>query len=101
MMQEDTFHDPKDVTQGMEEAAMAPSASVTNTGSPERNPMLEEILRMPGVEGAGMGRDRLGNDEVVVYLRDEEARRLLPASLRGIAVRGEVTGPIQAQSRLG
>lgn len=49
-------------------------------------------MSIDGVEGVGIGRDRVGNDAIVVYLRDASARTSVPAEVEGVRVETTVTG---------
>lgn len=57
------------------------------------------LLAIAGVEGVATGRTASGDDAIVVYVRDEAARRLLPGRIEGYAVEIAVTGPIDASRR--
>jgi hypothetical protein len=56
------------------------------------------LMDQPGVVGVGVGRTRLGQPYIQVYLRsnDRSARAHLPKRLDGLPVRFEVTGDITA-----
>lgn len=54
------------------------------------------LLAIDGVEGVGLGSDEAGEDAIILYLRNEEARARAPAKVEGVAVITEITGPIDA-----
>ncbi len=55
-----------------------------------------ELMAIDGVMGVGLGRDDIGDDAVIVYVRDRGVCAQLPAEVGGVAVRCEVTGIIEA-----
>ena len=57
------------------------------------------LLAIDGVAGVATGRTASGDDTIVVYVRDEAARRLVPSHIEGFAVEIAVTGPIDALRR--
>jgi hypothetical protein len=54
------------------------------------------LLGIDGVEGVGVGRDRLGRSTLVVYVRDRAVGAGLPSEVGGMAVVVEVVGRIDA-----
>jgi hypothetical protein len=83
-----------------EEAAMSYTPEEPEPASPILRAKRKHealLLAIDGVEGVGVGRDRLGNDAIVVYLRDETASQRLPKHLDGFPIEGYVTGVIDAQ----
>jgi hypothetical protein len=54
------------------------------------------LLAIDGVEGVASGRTVSGDDAIVVYVRDDAARRLLPRQIEGFAVEIALSGPIDA-----
>jgi len=56
----------------------------------------QELMAIEGVEGVGVGRSNIGDDAVIVYLRDEAARQRIPRSLDGYPVEPIITGLIDA-----
>lgn len=55
-----------------------------------------ELLRIDGVEGVSIESDEIGEDVIVVFVRDESVVREIPDSLDGVPVRAEVTGEFDA-----
>jgi hypothetical protein len=56
----------------------------------------DALMAIEGVQGVGVTRDRIGNDAVVVYVRDQGVADSVPRSLDGVSVQIEVTGHIDA-----
>jgi len=56
-----------------------------------------ELMAIDGVEGVGTGRNRIGDHAILVYLRDESVRDLIPRNIDGHPVELLITGPIDAQ----
>jgi hypothetical protein len=54
------------------------------------------LMAIDGVLGVGLGQDRVGNDAIVAYVRDQGVAKSLPRELDGLSVQIEVTGPIDA-----
>ena len=54
------------------------------------------LLAMDGVEGVGLGTDAVGEDVIVLYLRDGGFRAQVPTEIEGVPVTTEVTGIIDA-----
>jgi hypothetical protein len=83
-----------------EEAAMSYTPEEPEPTSPilrAKKKHEASLLAIDGVEGVGIGRDQLGNDAIVVYLRDETAKERLPKQAEGFPIETYVTGPIDAQ----
>lgn len=55
-----------------------------------------ELMAIDGVEGVGIGRDSIGNDAIIVYLRTQDVTSRVPRSLDGYPVETIVTGIIDA-----
>ncbi len=56
----------------------------------------QELMSIDGVEGVGIGQNRIGEDAILVYLRDEGAKRRIPAIIGGYPVETHITGIIDA-----
>ena len=56
----------------------------------------QELMAIDGVEGVGLGRDSIGNDAIIVYLRTDDVRDRVPSSIDGYPVETRVTGIIDA-----
>lgn len=57
----------------------------------------ESLMRHDGILGVGIGRSGTGAETLRVYVRDEQAGRVLPESLDGLPIEAVVTGPIRAR----
>jgi hypothetical protein len=55
-----------------------------------------ELMAIDGVEGVGLGRNQIGDDVIVVYLRDAAVESRLPRQIEGFQVKTEITGIIDA-----
>ena len=85
-----------------EDAAMPYSpeeSTTTNVSSTLERVKLDheqELMAIDGVEGIGVGKSKIGDDAIIVYLRDEGARKLIPRSIAGYPVETIITGVIDA-----
>jgi hypothetical protein len=88
------FDSPEGEPRGQEDAALpyARAAAVQQKNE-------ARLMAMDGVEGVGMGRTALGDEAIVVYVRDEHVTPHLPKELDGVAVQVQITGRIEAQKR--
>lgn len=55
-----------------------------------------QLMAIDGVEGVGVAQNQIGNQGIVVYVRDQEVAKRIPRELDGISVQIQVTGPIDA-----
>ena len=55
-----------------------------------------QLLAIDGVKGVRIGADEIGDDVIVVMLRDREVGKAVPKRLDGFPVHTEVTGEIDA-----
>jgi hypothetical protein len=56
-----------------------------------------QLMAIQGVEGVGIGSDRLGNDAIMVYISEVSASTRLPKQIEGYPVVIEnLGGPIEA-----
>ncbi len=55
------------------------------------------LMAIDGVVGVGIGQDEIGDPAIIVYLREEAAKRRIPANIGGYPVKMVVTGKIDAQ----
>ena len=85
-----------------EDAAMpySPEDSTTTQSSSSlehvKQSHEQELMAIDGVEGVGVGRSKIGDDAIIVYLRDEGAKKRIPRSIAGYPVETIITGPIDA-----
>lgn len=86
-----------------EDAAMpyspAEESTTTNTSSgleQVKQNHEQELMAIEGVEGVGIGRSKIGDDAIIVYLRDEGAKERVPRTIAGYSVETIVTGIIDA-----
>jgi hypothetical protein len=54
------------------------------------------LMAIEGVEGVGIGQDGIGDAAIIVYLRDEGARKRIPRTIDGHPVVTHITGVIDA-----
>jgi hypothetical protein len=54
------------------------------------------LLAIEGVTGVGVGQDHIGDDAIIVYLRDAASQKRIPTEIEGVSVRAEVSGEIDA-----
>jgi hypothetical protein len=74
------------------------------SGDPDSSGTIERkrqatLMAIDGVEGVGTGQNAIGNEGIVVYVRDAEAAKRIPKSMDGLDIHVEVTGPISALNR--
>ncbi|HYR74402.1 MAG TPA: hypothetical protein VEM96_01050 [Pyrinomonadaceae bacterium] len=85
-----------------EDAAMAyyPEEHTTTASSSDiervKQAHEQELMSIDGVEGVGIGKNPIGGDAILVYLRDEGARKRVPGNIEGHPVETLVTGVIDA-----
>ena len=80
-----------------EQAAMSYDPDDTSGQPSEQSQQEQDLLAIAGVTGVGKGRDRIGNDAIIVYVLDASAAKRVPSQIGGTPVVIEVTGPIDAQ----
>jgi len=91
------FDSPDGRQRSLENAAMPYSASQDVTGATNAvDSVRERLMAIDGVQGVGATRDGIGNDALVVYVRDQEVAAKVPRELDGLSVHIEVTGQIDA-----
>lgn len=94
------FDSPEGEMRGREDAALPyPRATEATSASAVQEKHEERLMAMDGVEGVGIGRTALGDEAIVVYVRDQHVIQRLPKELDGVAVQFQVTGPIEAQKK--
>jgi len=85
-----------------EDAAMpySPEAS-SETSTPiqhAKDSHEHQLMAIDGVEGVGIGRNSIGDDAIIVYLRSEDVKKRIPREIAGHPVETKVTGIIDAQT---
>ena len=91
------FESPAMKPRGKEEAALPyPRETVLQPAYGIKQKHEASLLAMDGVEGVGIGQDQIGNEAIVVYVRDQGVADRLPQNLDGMSVQVIVTGPIEA-----
>ncbi len=56
----------------------------------------QRLLAIEGVVGVGMGKNEIGDDVILVYLRDKEAEKSVPKELDGFPVKTVISGEFDA-----
>lgn len=56
----------------------------------------QRLLAVDGVVGVGIGSTEIGDDAIVVYLREAHIQARIPSDLDGFPVRTEISGEIDA-----
>ena len=87
-----------------EEAAMPYNPEEPTAGNPgPSTPIVQvkqnhefELMAIDGVEGVGIGSNEIGDDVILVYLRDEEVGKRIPHNIEGFQVKTQITGIIDA-----
>jgi hypothetical protein len=81
-----------------EDAAMpySPESETSSAVEHVRQSYEQQLRAIEGVEGVGVGRDSIGNDAIIVYLRTDDAKNRVPPRVGGYPVQTIVTGIIDA-----
>ena len=96
-MSKTEFNAPKSRPDLDEDAAMPYSPSkVTSPAETAKQKREASLMAIEGVEGVGTGQDAIGNEGIVVYVRDAETAKRIPRIVDGFNVQVQVTGPIDA-----
>lgn len=91
------FEAPERQRGPIEDAAM-PYSPESARGSARAAHMHEAtLMAIDGVEGVGQGQDSIGNEAIIVYVRDQGTAKLIPRELAGVSVIVEVTGQVRPQ----
>ena len=92
-----------DLGQGAFEDAAMPYTDAGASGPAGRSPIEgvrarheQDLMAIDGVLGVAIGRTPIGDDAVVVYLRDASVRQRVPPGVDGYPVETVVTGEIDA-----
>ena len=56
----------------------------------------KSLLAIEGVQGVGLQMGRVGEDVIVIYIRDQGVKKALPNSLDGIPVETSIVGEFKA-----
>jgi hypothetical protein len=85
-------------------AQLTPAAVVTSSPANDIGAVLdehqEELMRLPGVVGVGIGQDGMTGEPIILVLMAEPApdlEKALPQKLDGYSVKPLVVGEIKAQ----
>lgn len=99
-MAKPVFEAPPSQPAPTEEAAM-PAADNPQSARAEsiKASREAEMMAIDGVEGIGIARDPIGNEAIVVYVRDATVVKNLPKTLDGFPVQVQVTGTVDALRR--
>jgi hypothetical protein len=91
------FNAPKRESDRREDAAMPyhPGEELSQADKAKKK-REASLMAIEGVEGVGTGQDAIGNEGIVVYVRDAEAAKRVPRMVDGLNVQIQVTGPIHA-----
>ena len=54
------------------------------------------LMAIPGVQGVGVGQNEIGDDVILVYLKDEAAKGRVPDRLEDVPVETTIVGDIDA-----
>ena len=96
-MKKQRFDAPQPAADAQEEAAMPyPPRAKSSPTSSVANKHTAQLMAIDGVEGIGVGQDPIGNETIVVYVRDQETAKCVPKELDGLKVQIKVTGTIEA-----
>lgn len=85
-----------------EDAVMhySPDESTTGETSSQLNHVKQkheqELRAIDGVEGVGIGKNEIGDDAIIVYLREPGIVKQIPKNIEGHPVVVHITGPIDA-----
>lgn len=100
-MEASDVHFDEPPREGSEDPALPPSGAHEASsvgagirGARDRNE--RRLLATPGVVGVAIGRTPLGDDAIVVYLRDASYEQAVPREVEGYPVQTIVTGEIEA-----
>jgi hypothetical protein len=78
------------------EASILPASELSSKVEQVKQAHEARLMAMDGVMGVGVGRNPIGDDAIVVYLRDYTAQKNIPTQLDGVPVMFEITGIIDA-----
>lgn len=99
-MSEPGFDPPEGDVRGREDAAVPyPKEKEPTHAASVKEKHEVSLMAMDGVEGVGIGRGLLGDEAIIVYVRDQQAALRVPKELDGVPVQVQVTGRIEAQKR--
>jgi hypothetical protein len=94
---------PHDLKAEMAEMSYTPNPRASSTPDPgassgiavvkDRNDA--RLLAIDGVEGVAIGRDQIGRDAILIFVRDRSVESRLPREIEGFSVIVEVTGVIE------
>jgi hypothetical protein len=96
-MSKGEFNAPKIDPGNHEDAAMPyPRDKELSPADTVKQKRHAALMAIKGVEGVGTTLDAIGNEGIVVYVRDAEVAKRIPRTVDGLSVQVQVTGPIEA-----
>ena len=98
-MRKAEFSSPKTKPADREDAAMPYHPGADPSADKVKEKQRASLMAIDGVEGVGTGQDAIGNEAIVVYVRDQEAAKRVPRTVDGMKVVVQITGPIDALKR--
>lgn len=91
------FEAPAGKQRGQEEAALPYSGQEASSPVSSLKQKHEtRLMAIDGVEGVGIGQDQIGDEALVVYVRDQGVATRVSQALKGVPLQIIVTGPIEA-----
>lgn len=83
-----------------EDAAMPytpePSAETLSEMQRVKETHEQELMAIDGVEGVGIGTNKIGDEAIIVYLRSRDVADRVPRTIEGFPVETQITGIIDA-----
>lgn len=92
------FESPPETAVSDEEAAVpyGGRTQIETEAQRIRRKHERSLLAIDGVNGVGISRTPIGNDAIVVYVRDRSVKDKIPETLDGIPVVVEIVGEFDA-----
>ncbi len=84
------------MTYDPDELAASGSATSPSQIAQVKQNYEHKLMAIDGVEGVGIGQNQIGDDVILVYLRDEEVGSRIPFMIEGFQVKTQITGIIDA-----
>jgi hypothetical protein len=100
-MQNDQFDEPSfEQLTGTSQPSLTPPATDMPADTAVSSVLRKhevQLLAIEGVVGVGIQRNAIGDDVIVVYVRDQSIRSRVPGNLEGVPVETVVSGEFHAQ----